>query len=58
MIYKHILLIDIVKRSNSSISNNSICHESKLNGSKYYYVSLRIQLNIRGIIYSKLKLWC
>ena len=33
--------------SNSSISNNSIKHKStKLNGSKYYYVSLTIQLNI------------
>ena len=47
MICKHILFIHTVKWSNSSISNHSIYHKStKLNGSKYCYVSLRIQLNI------------
>ena len=47
MISKHILLIHTVKWLNSSISNNSIKQEStKLNGSKYSYESLAIQLNI------------
>ena len=33
----------------SSISNNSVKHKStKVNGSKYCYVSLTIQLNITG----------
>ena len=33
-------------RSKSSISNNAILHVSKLDGCKYCYVSLTIQLNI------------
>ena len=39
-------ILHTVKWSYSSISNNSIEHESKLNGSKYCYVSLTIRLNI------------
>ena len=47
MICKHILLIHTVKWPNSSISNDSIQHKStKLNGSRYCYVSPTIQLNI------------
>ena len=47
MICKHILQIHTVKWSNSSIYDNPIQHKStKLNGSKYCYVSLTIQLNI------------
>ena len=47
MIYKHILLIHTVKWSNSSVSNGSVYHKlTKLNGSKYCYVLLTIQLII------------
>ena len=44
-----------LKWSNSSFSNNSIQHKStKLDGSKYCYISLTILLNINYIVYTQL----
>ena len=46
MICKQMLYILTVKGSNSSISNYSIVYKSTLNGFKYWFVSITIQLKI------------
>ena len=52
MIYNHFL----DKGLNSSISNNSIYHKStKLNSSKYCYVSPTIQLNSYLLTHDSIK---
>ena len=45
-----VICLRIVQWSNGSISNNSIQHKSKLNGSKYFYISPSILINISHFV--------
>ena len=44
-----VICLHTVQLSKSSISNNLMWNKSKINGFKYSYVSLKIQLNISHV---------